>query len=354
MATTYFTTTATQTYSANNAIVLTSIQNIFPGMSIVFSGNVFGNITANTVYFVENIPAYNEITISAISGGYPTILSNGTGAMLSTLSTGSQAIINTGAAPNDGTGAPLRTAFTETNYNFDQLFAQGPVGSNIQIADNSILTLNTNGNLILNPNGVGVVQANAHVVPDQNRIRNLGSSTLLWNTTYTQYLNTTFANIGTATIGNIGNLTIDVGNIHILGGTNGYVLQTDGTGNLTWTAQTGGSGNGVPGGANTQVQYNDAGAFGGTAGFTFDNTSNTLSVTNITASNISAPNGTLNLPGIVITTPLSLGMLTATAGARAFVNDGNLTAAGNFGAQISNGGSNIVPVWSDGTNWYIG
>ena len=200
-------------------------------------------------------------------------------------------VINIGAIPNDGTGDPLRTAFNDVNLNFANVFASGPVGSNIQIANNSILTLNTNGNLVLNPNGIGVVQANAHVVPDQTRIRNLGSSTLLWNTTYTQYLNTTFANIGTATIGNIGNLTIDVGNIHILGGTNGYVLQTDGTGNLTWTAQTGGTGNGVPGGANTQVQYNDAGAFGGTAGFTFDSTSNTLSAVKINTTDVFNSNG---------------------------------------------------------------
>lgn len=41
-------------------------------------------------------------------------------------------------------------------------------------------------------------------------------------------------------------------------------------------------------------------------------------------------------------------------GARGFINDGNLVAAGNFGAQVSDGGSNIVPVWSDGFNWYIG
>ena len=196
-------------------------------------------------------------------------------------------VINIGAIPNDGTGDPLRTAFNDTNLNFANVFASGPVGSNIQIANNSILTLNTNGNLVLNPNGIGVVQANAHVVPDQTRIRNLGSANLLWNTTYTQYLNTTYATIGTANIGNIGTLTIDVGNLHLLGGTNGYVLQTDGTGNLTWTAQTGGTGNGTPGGANTQVQYNDAGAFGGTAGFTFDNASNVLSVPgNVSAGNV--------------------------------------------------------------------
>jgi hypothetical protein len=56
----------------------------------------------------------------------------------------------------------------------------------------------------------------------------------------------------------------------------------------------------------------------------------------------------------VITPPVALGTLTAVAGARAFVNDGNLVASGNFGAQVGNGGSNTVPVWSDGSNWYIG
>lgn len=56
----------------------------------------------------------------------------------------------------------------------------------------------------------------------------------------------------------------------------------------------------------------------------------------------------------VITTPTSLANLTAVAGGRAFVNDGNLVALNNFGAQIGSGGSNVIPVWSDGTNWYIG
>jgi hypothetical protein len=55
-----------------------------------------------------------------------------------------------------------------------------------------------------------------------------------------------------------------------------------------------------------------------------------------------------------ITPSKALADLTATDGARAFVNDANLVAAGNFGNQIGSGGSNVVPVWSDGSNWYIG
>ena len=37
----------------------------------------------------------------------------------------------------------------------------------------------------------------------------------------------------------------NVSTVKITGGTNGYVLQTDGTGNLDWTAMTGGGGNGT-------------------------------------------------------------------------------------------------------------
>ena len=56
----------------------------------------------------------------------------------------------------------------------------------------------------------------------------------------------------------------------------------------------------------------------------------------------------------MITIPVPLANLTAVAGGRAFVSDANLIASGNFGNRISGSGSNIVPVWSDGSFWYIG
>lgn len=77
----------------------------------------------------------------------------------------------------------------------------------------------------------------------------------------------------------------DVSTVKILGGTNGYVLQTDGTGNLAWTAQTGGGGNGSPGGSNTQVQFNNAGSFAGSPNFVFNSTTNVLSVLNLHTTN---------------------------------------------------------------------
>ena len=42
----------------------------------------------------------------------------------------SQQIINTGADANDGTGEPLREAFTAVNDNFTERYTAGPVGRN--------------------------------------------------------------------------------------------------------------------------------------------------------------------------------------------------------------------------------
>jgi hypothetical protein len=126
-----------------------------------------------------------------------------------------QQIINTGAVANDGTGDPLRTAFTETNDNFTEIYTAGPVGSNVRIANNTILTLNTNGNLVLAPNGIGKVVANVDVVPNTANIRNLGSSTQRWSTVYTQYLNVTNGTTvaGDLTVG--GNLTVTGNTVQI-------------------------------------------------------------------------------------------------------------------------------------------
>jgi len=76
--------------------------------------------------------------------------------------------------------------------------------------------------------------------------------------------NTVFSG-GNVSFTNLANLKID-------GGTNGYFLQTDGTGALSWNAGTSTPGTGgTPGGAATQVQYNDGtSAFAGAVGFTYD------------------------------------------------------------------------------------
>jgi len=63
-------------------------------------------------------------------------------------------------------------------------------------------------------------------------------------------------------------------------GTNTYVLTTNGSGVTSWAAP--GGGGGTPGGSDTQIQYNNAGAFGGITGATSDGTNVTLTSPRIT------------------------------------------------------------------------
>jgi hypothetical protein len=210
MSSNTFITTATATYATGNVVAVTSTANMIPGLPISFSGNVFGGITSNATYYIGTItPGYptSNITLSTLPGGYGYAVSNASGTMTATFSQGGQQIVPT-VAP----GEPLNQAFNAVNVNFDQVWAAGPVGSNVRISGNTILTLNTNDNLVLNPNGIGTVIANAHVTPDQNGIRNLGSSSLRWNTVYAQYADVA----GDLSVG--GNLSvagnvIEVGNI---------------------------------------------------------------------------------------------------------------------------------------------
>jgi hypothetical protein len=122
-----------------------------------------------------------------------------------------QIIIDIGAVANDGTGDPLRTAFGYVNNNFSNIWTTGVANSNIQFDGNRILTTNTNGNLVLAPNGIGKVQANVDIVPNANNTLSLGSLTRQWNTVYAQNL---------AVGGNVefNDLTVD-GNLTVTGNT---------------------------------------------------------------------------------------------------------------------------------------
>jgi hypothetical protein len=62
--------------------------------------------------------------------------------------------------------------------------------------------------------------------------------------------------------------------------THQFTGSVDITGSLTLNGSAitgGGGGGGTPGGADTQVQFNDAGNFGGSANFTFDGNTITVS-----------------------------------------------------------------------------
>ena len=124
-----------------------------------------------------------------------------------------------------------------------------------------------------------------------------------------------FANTSNVSLGNISNLHID-------GGTSGYLLSTDGTGNLSWTFNASGSGNANIAGSNTQIFFNDNGSntLGSSANLTFNKSSNTLTVDKIVSNGVG---------------------LTSLTGANVTGTVANATYALNAGNAYSVSGSNV-------------
>jgi hypothetical protein len=152
----------------------------------------------------------------------------------------SQQIIDIGANANDGTGEPLRNAFEAVNSNFTEIYTAGPVGSNIQIANNTITTTTTNTNIVLKPNGIGVIQANASILPNISNVHDIGSNSLRFDTIYAGY----FVGNGsllTGISGGSGNgqaIVNGTSNVSI-GTANGNVtIGISGTGNVVTVSQT--------------------------------------------------------------------------------------------------------------------
>ena len=352
---TTFSTFATATFANGNIVVVQSAENMIPGLPIVFTGTTFGNITANATYYIGNItfgyPTSN-ITLTSLPGGATYALADGSGNMTATFSQGGQIII-----PTVPPGEPLNQAFDAINTNFDQIWAAGPVGSNVKIAENTIYTLNTNGNLVLNPNGIGNVIANAQVIPDRDRVRNLGAQNLRWNTVYAQNFVGNGQGIANLTVSNISNGTTNVtalanGNVvlTVAGVANVAVFTVDGlqvngtvsaAGNITAPTFFGNlvgniTGNIDAGGANTQVQFNDDDILAGSPAFTFDKNTNAVIMTGmVTAGNIQT-SGTVSATGNVTGGNLLFGNGIVSGTGNIYANKifanivGNIDAAGNL------------------------
>ena len=146
---------------------------------------------------------------------------------------------------------------------------------------------------------------------------------------------------GTATA-----LNANIANVSISGGSSGYYLQTDGSGTLTWAAGAGG--NGSPGGTDTQVQFNDASAFGGNTGFTFNKTTGIFTAPYLAGNG----NGLSNIQGANVSGAVGLATSATTAGTVTTAAQPNITSVGtltslavngNISANNANITGNIVP-----------
>jgi len=231
----------------------------------------------------------------------------------------SQIIINTGNIANDGTGDPLRTAFNDTNNNFTQLFNAGPVNSNIAIANNTIQVTNTNGNLRLATNGIGVIVPATNIVPDITNTRSIGTATKRFNTVFSQYVDANSATLS-------GNLYVG-GNLNVVGNTITNNYSNADISNLVLTLAVGSSNAVMANGAGIKVASANA-------NFVYNYSANTWNSTlSITApafigdgsqlTNVNATINANNLAGNTLSSSVTNSSLTS------FGTVGNMSVAGD-------------------------
>ena len=143
--------------------------------------------------------------------------------------------INLGSAGNDGTGDAIRTAFSKVNDNFSELYGRTTgltdivsdttpqLGGSLDVNSKSIVST-SNGNILISPDGSG------HVLLDTIKIID---SSITSNTANTDLVLT---GNGSGKV-SISGLKYPSGD-----GANGQVLQTNGSGVLSWVNNAGGGG----------------------------------------------------------------------------------------------------------------
>ena len=84
--------------------------------------------------------------------------------------------INIGTSANDGSGDPIRNAFSKINTNFAYVFNNLPAGSNITFSGNTISTSSGNNSLVIDPNGTGnlIVATNATITGNTTILGKVG------------------------------------------------------------------------------------------------------------------------------------------------------------------------------------
>ena len=320
-----------------------NVGNLGASGRIIATGNVAGGnlSTAGTLSATGNANVGNLGTGEIVATGNATALS-----FVSTVATGT---------------APLVVNSTTQVANLNSATA-GQVTTNAQPNITSVGTLTsldvagniTSGNVYSNSGTIGASLLTGTITTNaQPNITSLGTLTSL---DVTGNISTATGNLSAGNISTTGSLEAsnvsftgsnislgDIDNVHITGGTSGFVIVTDGTGNLTF-ANPSAVGT-QPAGSNTQVQYNDSGSLGASSAFTFNEVSNTLEVSgSVTSSRLVSTVATGTAPLVVNSTTQVANLNAATAGTVRTNAQPNITSLGTLTGLLVSGTANITTV----------
>jgi hypothetical protein len=238
---------------ANVLVVTGTGANVNGTLSVSGNTDVLG-IKTDNYYYANGDPisfagSYNDTNVSTFLASYGsnTITTTGNvdvGNISATLVSGTLA---TAAQPNitsTGTLSGLTVAgniVPSANVTYDlgnatNSFKDLYLSGNTIYIGTSTITANSSGITINTPNASPVALkpagANTQIQYNDNGAFG-GNPAFVFDEGLTRLTANNFVATSTANLGNVGNVTIT-------GGSANYVLQTDGAGNLSWTAQTGG------------------------------------------------------------------------------------------------------------------
>jgi hypothetical protein len=259
----------------------------------------------------------------------------------------SQQVINVGAAANDHTGDPLRTAWQKANANFSELYAipsQGGGGGGFS----GLVAPSVQSSVVGNPASTTETTLLSYTLP-ANAVKVIGRGVKILAAGY-------FGTNGTRAV------------IRLYFGSEVFVLDKTATDGSRWNAEMGVV---LIGTAPSQVFVSGrasanflVGPYGNNPGIDMTGTvlikvtgqsmaaaianqavCYQLAVGPLETDMAAAGSGTDVLTVATLPSP------TGRAGSRSHVNNANATT---FNSIVAGGGSNFVPVFCDGTNWRIG
>jgi hypothetical protein len=264
------------------------------------------------------------------------------------MSQATQQTIDVGAVANDGTGESLRDAFNAVNNNFANIWAAGPVGTNVLTRNNEVTTNVTNLDLKLAGNGIGNIVVASTLQPTIDGVYDFGRPNQRWSEIHGQYF-----------YGNGAFLTgIDPGNSFTVINANGTPISADSTSD-TLTLTTGNnlimSGNAIT--DSIEFAVSDSPVFDTVTAVTLSSdstisnevTANSLSVAqlanigNVTISNTTITTSLANAD--LILSPNGTGVIQSTANIVAPYFIGNVS--GNITGNLAAPGANTEVIFND-------
>ena len=265
--------------------------------SITIANAGVTSITSNTG-LSANVAATGAVTITNTSPmTYPASgIANSTGSAWGTSysTTGSSTVVALGTSPSFTTDIRTPKVTTASAVN---LVLDTNAGTN---SGNITINQGVNGNIVLTPNGTGTVVLGdttaAGTVTTGGAAANLtlhtnsgtNSGTIIITAGANNSISLTPNGVGVVNIGGTGALKLPVGTDAQQPGQASQATAAQGMVRYNTTqsrfegyngSSWGQIGGGIPGGANTQVQFNNSNVFAGSSNFVWNNSTNTLTIT---------------------------------------------------------------------------